>query len=362
MQKRLVLNNLRELFQEFKEKFPEMKIGFSKFAEFRPAHCVLAGASGTHSVCVCTIHQNVKLMTVGMCVSEVSTYQQCLTKIMCNPPSPNCYLGACDECPDIENLKDELLSILDKNHVEEIIYKQWVSTDRSTLETFCSEAEEFVEAFCEKLELLRPHSFIATAQALFYSDCKSTLKAGHILVTADFSENYAFVLQDAAQGFHWNNAQATIHPFVAYYIESDELRHVSYVVISDCLHHDTVSVYMFQKCFIAFLVSHLQTRIHLKQITYFSDGAASQYKNRKNFLNLCHHKKDFGIEAEWHFSATSHGKGACDGLGGTIKRLAVRASLKRPFNEQIMAPRQLFEWACESIPTVHFGYCTSEDY
>ena len=27
--------------------------------------------------------------------------------------------------------------------------------------------------------------------------------------------------------------------------------------------------------------------------TFFSDGAASQYKNRKNFLNLCHHKDDF---------------------------------------------------------------------
>ena len=60
---------------------------------------------------------------------------------------------------------------------------------------------------------------------------------------------------------------------------------------------------------------------------YFSDGAASQYKNRKNFLNLCFHKSDFGVPAEWHFSATSHGKGACDGLGGTVKCLAARASL-----------------------------------
>jgi hypothetical protein len=27
----------------------------------------------------------------------------------------------------------------------------------------------------------------------------------------DSAENYSFVLQDEAQGFHWNNAQATIH-------------------------------------------------------------------------------------------------------------------------------------------------------
>ena len=31
-------------------------------------------------------------------------------------------------------------------------------------------------------------------------------------------------------------------------------------------------------------------------------------KNRKNFINLCHHEDDFGVPAEWHFSATSHGK------------------------------------------------------
>ncbi len=31
-----------------------------------------------------------------------------------------------------------------------------------------------------------------------------------------------------------------------------------------------------------------------------------------------------------HFSATSHGKGACDGL---VKRLAARASLRRQYND-----------------------------
>ena len=64
IQKRLVLSNLREVYCEFKERFPDCKIGFSKFAGLRPKHCVLAGASGTHSVCVSTIHQNVKLMSL----------------------------------------------------------------------------------------------------------------------------------------------------------------------------------------------------------------------------------------------------------------------------------------------------------
>ena len=73
IRKRLVLSNLRGVYRDFKERFPDRKIGFSKFAELRPKHCVLAGARGTHSVCVYTIHQNVKLMSL---VQEMQIMQE----------------------------------------------------------------------------------------------------------------------------------------------------------------------------------------------------------------------------------------------------------------------------------------------
>ncbi|MCG8620798.1 MAG: hypothetical protein MJE68_02200 [Proteobacteria bacterium] len=232
------------------------------------------------------------------------------------------------------------MALLEDNMIDNVTYRQWEAVDRSSLETVTKTADEFVEAFCEKLRVLIPHSFIATQQASFFSERKSSLKPGELLVVADFSENYSFILQDAAQGFHWNNAQATVHPFVIYYRHSGEERHLSYVVISDCLHHDTVAVYLFQKSLITFLKRVLPSSP--KKIVYFSDGAASQYKNRKNFINLCNHEADFGIQAEWHYSVTSHGKGASDGVGGTVKRLAARASLHRPYEQQIMTPLQLF--------------------
>ena len=53
-------------------------------------------------------------------------------------------------------------------------------------------------------------------------------------------------------------------------------------------------------------------------------------------INLCYHKEDFGIPAEWHFFATSHGKGPCDGVGGTVKHEAAKASLQHPYHDQIM--------------------------
>ena len=119
------------------------------------------------------------------------------------------------------------------------------------------------------------------------------LQIGEFLVLLDFAENYAFVLQDAAQGFLWNNAQATIHPFVCYYRSDDTLKHISYVVISDCMKHDTVSVHLFQRNLVRFLKDRFDATP--SKMIYFSDGAASQYKNRKNFSNLCHRVEDFEV-------------------------------------------------------------------
>ena len=57
-QKRLLLCNLKELYKQFKTLNPGIKVGFSTFTMLRPRECVLAGSSGTHSVCVCSLHQN----------------------------------------------------------------------------------------------------------------------------------------------------------------------------------------------------------------------------------------------------------------------------------------------------------------
>lgn len=92
----------------------------------------------------------------------------------------------------------------------------------------------------------------------------------------DFAENYSFVVQDAAQGFHWENVQATLHPFVAYYVDSSANQQVvNFCVISDCMQHDTVAVHVFIKKLIEFLL----TQTTITKIHYFSDGSASQYKN-----------------------------------------------------------------------------------
>jgi hypothetical protein len=92
---------------------------------------------------------------------------------------------------------------------------------------------------------------------------------------------------------------------------------------------------------------------------YFSDGSATQYENRRNFLHITCHNEDFGVPAEWHFFATSH---ACDGIVGTLKKFAAKASLQQPYNDKIMTPYQLYEWAQSSIHNFNFDFVIENEH
>ena len=85
------------------------------------------------------------------------------------------YLGEGSFCPGILKFKNNLTTLLDENLIDDITFKQWVSVDRTTLETYTKPVEEFIDMFHEKLEILRPHAFTAAQQASFFSECKSVL-------------------------------------------------------------------------------------------------------------------------------------------------------------------------------------------
>ena len=54
---------------------------------------------------------------------------------------------------------------------------------------------------------------MSKAQASYLSKLKDELKDNEAMVLLDF----AVVVQDVVQSFHWNNSQATLHLFVVYY-------------------------------------------------------------------------------------------------------------------------------------------------
>jgi len=122
--------------------------------------------------------------------------------------------------------------------------------------------------------------------------------------------------------------------------------------------HNTTTVYAFQQQLVSYLKDNHPS---VKKVIYFSDGAASQYKNKKNFINMCFHKEDFGLEVEWHFFASCHGKNASDGIGGATKRAVSKASLQRIQGKQIPSPHEMYKFCKESIKGITYVFVKSEE-
>lgn len=251
------------------------------------------GGSGTHSVCVCTIHQNVKVMLEGAIISCLPAfrslisddfngkinYHHLLAKFACHPPQPECYLGLCESCGNTQPLKAKIVELFESRNIDEVTFHSWVTVDRTSLETIYKSVGDFAAALCELLPQLQRHAFIAWSQAPYMKAINDGAIEGIVLIVGDFAESYSFVLQDAAQGTHWNNSQAAIHPFVIYHcfpVASDmttNLKSTSFLIVSDCLTHDTVAVHhrLQKKLFV-----YLKNIFPVKMVIYFSNGAASQ--------------------------------------------------------------------------------------
>lgn len=191
VQKRLILSNLSELHYKFKEMHGNEEIGFTKFSQLTPRHCVLAGSSGTHTVCVCTHHENVKLMLDAINCEKITrnstlplkSYRECLQQITCSIPTPTCRLGLCDSCPSEEHLKDEFISVLNANFIEKVEFQVWQHTDRSTLKTEVSDTEDFIEQLCNLLQKLKPHDFISKMQTSYVTELKNGLQENQFFRT-----------------------------------------------------------------------------------------------------------------------------------------------------------------------------------
>ena len=168
--------NLQELYTTFKEKYQNEKIGFSKFCALRPKWCLLAGSKMTHSVCVCSTHQNVVLLVDAM--DWDLTYKDLIKKIVCNTESNKCIMHRCESCPGTATLKEFLDQELNEHEDDEKFnYCQWDTTDRAILTTFTATYEEYKETFIDIIDDLTRHSYISKLKitsSLYRTKSKAT--------------------------------------------------------------------------------------------------------------------------------------------------------------------------------------------
>jgi hypothetical protein len=89
---------------------------------------------------------------------------------------------------------------------------------------------------------------------------------------------------------------------------------------------------------------------------------ASHFKNRFQLYEL---KTTSVTERKWLFTATGHGKGPCDGIGGLVKHHATFYNLTHDPVDSIQTPGELHAKMAPIMKNVHFlilPAATVQDY
>ena len=134
------------------------------------------GVAGLHNVCVCTYHQNVKLMlkTVNTSLNYNDVLKLCVFSI----ENSDCMLNHCDLCPEqtvVHNFLKE--KVLLNYMIDDLIkHKQWVSINTSNLEEHEDDFDDFHDKLTSMIFELTEHHFIAKKQSEFLRVKKASLK------------------------------------------------------------------------------------------------------------------------------------------------------------------------------------------
>ena len=149
---------------------------------------------------------------------------------VCDSENRDCMMGECDEWRvpwwrwGVLLMLNHLVDGSDDGDLgEEIRYKLWVTNSHC-------------KAHATSLRGQGAVSLLQTAEGK-----RGRRRSG----SPGFSTNFSFVVQDAAQGFHWDTKQSIVHPFLVYRRENGEQRHQSFWVISDTTKHTTSTVASF---------------------------------------------------------------------------------------------------------------------
>ena len=173
---------------------------------------------------------------------------------------------------------------------------------------------------------------------------KEILPSNHAMVQMDFAEDYKCQSQDEIQSAYWNATQVTLHPTVVYYKEENTLEHKSFVFVSDEPAHNASTVF----AILEKLVPEIKKIVpNVDMVHYWIDSPTSQYRNKSIFSIVCNHRNWLdGGGAIWNYFEAGHGKGRCDGIGGTAKRLADDAIKQE--KAIIQDAHEFFAWANET--------------
>ncbi|KAJ8048235.1 hypothetical protein HOLleu_00469 [Holothuria leucospilota] len=334
-----VLNDyLNNLYQKYRSENPDKKyISYSAFKRVRQRnpHIKLVNYTARNTS-LCQKHQNLSLMLKALATKSPGLSSK----------TPDDFAAKYDDVA-VEIMLNKLLENEAAQNIDFDVWKRTpTESGQKKTKLFHSVLGkvEFVNSFQQTMREFRDHVVRVKTQCDATHKCKDSLPKDECVVQMDFAENYTCVPLEEVQSGYWNQESVTLHPTVIYYrdTESNTLKHHSYVAVSDDRGHNTSTI----KAILDSLVPRV-TKLapDIKRIHYWTDSPTAQYRNKTIFSIVADHHTIFdGIYATWNYFESGHGKGPCDGVGGTVKRLADDA-VKR--GAVIQNANDFYSWAVQ---------------
>jgi hypothetical protein len=161
------------------------------------------------------------------------------------------------------------------------------------------------------------HVFVKRQQSDYFEFIKESANDGTVVCQVDYSENFTLQNQNQIQSAHWSKKQISI--FTAYvWMGGSGGDGYSFGLVSNSTKHSKFTVITCLEIIVQEMISIMPD---VTEIIFFSDGAASQFKNRYVIQHLTTMMDKINIDFSWNYFASSHGKGVVDSIGGTLKRL-----------------------------------------
>lgn len=331
--KRYLLQSVEETYAMYKLKHQEDTniVQRSKFYSLRPKQ-VLLNSKIPHNVCTCKYHENMRFLleVLSKHTRLPASFSEISASMTCDEMNEECILRKCVQCHN----KIDTFILSEETAVEPAKWSEWTNNHLGHMDKIIHEdtVGKAYEIFAERVDAFLLHQYIKRRQSEKFEMAKQEVNDKSAVLQVDYAENFSVVIQDEVQSRHWVNEQISL--FTAYAWMTPKRK--SYSFLSDELEHSKYSV---ATCIERIFENMISCQPTINTLIVFSDGAASQFKNRflVNYLELLREK--FKLKTlEWHFFATSHGKGVVDGIGGTVKNVARRQMLSKVSANNVNLP------------------------
>ena len=309
-----------EVFSLFKEKYPNVKVGRSKFFELKPPN-VLHMSKSPKDQCKCVTHENFRLLLTPF---KINVDKDFWSTVLCTSSDLNspCWKQDCKDCAGGSLL---LNLIAQKGNSDEldVTWYTWESIDSVTKKgKEVKRISKVLKGGCmgELKELVKNawgnYVYHVRTKRIMSNEFQKDLSKENLLVLqVDFAMDYN--TQHNAK-----EVQSAIYGRQNVVIFTAAVRHEgswnSYSVVTDSdKYKNTVRV-----CIMMIMKDFLSTAdiSAVDKFIIWSDGPSCEFRNQfctgKLLFEMCMLVKRVSY---WKYFAASHGKGVCDGIGGGLK-------------------------------------------